>query len=262
MSVGTSFASPLLDSGQIRKYAYRHRMGMVPSAEFDVFHDDFHSFMVATAITNGPVANVPLNGWNSAIIDTGATIGTDTTVGHHTGALLFDSDGTSEGAALYTTESFQLVAGKRFFMEVRVKLDEVEDCDFQFGLSDVTATTNPEDLWTTTAANLLTFGVLDSGSGYPTMLSDLSNSGSAAQAQTTKALTDATWHVLAISYNGSTTTGAAIKGYVDGDPVLSWSGASTTVPVGVTLAAFIGYRNGSAATNEAYVDYVRIVSER
>jgi len=257
---GTAIAGPLLSSakGPGRKYNYRHRMGMVPSAEFNVFHDDFHSFMVSTAITNGPAANVPLNGWANAVIDTGATIVADTTVGNHTGALLFDSDGTSEGAALYTTESFQIVSGKRFFIETRVKLEVADDCDFQFGFSDVTASTNPEDLWTTAAANLVTFGVLDGGSAYPTMLADKSNSGTSAQAQTLKTIANDTWTILAIGYDGSNLTG-----HLNGEQVLLWSTAlSTSLPTGVTLALFFGYRNGSAATNEAQVDYIRVVQER
>lgn len=258
MAIGTAFSSPLLDNhqGPGRKYAYRHRMGMVPSAEFDVFHDDFHSFMVATAITNGPVANTPLNGWQGAVIDTGATVVADTTVGHHTGALLFDSDGATEGAAIYTTESFQLVSGKRFFMETRFKTEIADDSDVQFGLSDLTATTNPEDLWTTTAANLVTFGVLD-GDATVKMLSDKSNSGTSAQTGTID-LSNATWHVLAIYFDG----GSGLTGWVDGQLALTWSSASTTIPTGVTLAAFVGFRNGSAATTEGHCDYVRVVSER
>ena len=39
---GTAFGSPLLESKRGSKYGYRHRMGLVPCAEFDVFHDGFH----------------------------------------------------------------------------------------------------------------------------------------------------------------------------------------------------------------------------
>lgn len=260
MAVGTAFASPLLDAGQIRKYAYRNRMGMVPSAEFDVFHEDFHSFMVSTAITNGPAANTPW-GWQSAIIDTGATIVADTTVGNHTGAILFDSDGAGEGAAIYTTESFQLVSGKRTIIECRVKLEVANDCDFYFGLTDVAASTNPEDLWTnggTNMANGVVFGVTDGTSGYPRLLCDKSDGGSSAVTQTLKALSNATWHTLGIEH-----TGSGVAAYIDGDKVITWTGTySSTVPTGVTLALFAGYLNGSSANNEAQLDYIRIVSER
>jgi hypothetical protein len=255
---GSAFGTPLLDSRKStgNKYAYRHRMGLVPCAEFDVFHDDFHSFMITTAITNGPVANTPLNGWSGAVIDTGATVVADTTVGHHTGALLFDSDGATEGAAIYTTKSFQLVSGKRFFMETRFKTEVADDSDVQFGLSALTAVSNPEDLWTTAAADLVAFGVLD-GDATVKMLADKSDSGSTAETGTID-LTSATWHTLGIYFNG----GSVLQGYVDGALALTWAQASTTIPTGVTLAAFVGFRNGSAATTEGHCDYIRVVSER
>src|SRR5574343_886854 len=169
-------------------YAYRSKMGMVLSAEYDVFHDDFHSFVVATAITNGPVAQTPW-GWQGAIIDTGSTATVYTTAATGANGVLSITDATaSEGVAIYGTKSVQLTAGKKFFMEIRCLTDDVTDNDLQFGLSSLTATTNPEDLWTTTATDLIAFGILD-GSAYPTMLSDKSNGGTTAQAQTVAAIT-------------------------------------------------------------------------
>lgn len=257
MAVGTAFASPLLDAGQIRKYAYRQRMGMVPSAEFDVFHDDFHSFMVSTAITNGPVANTPLNGWQGAIIDTGATVAANTTAAIGANGVLTFADATaSEGAAIYTTKSFQITSGKRFFVEMRVRTDDVTDNAVQFGLSDQTAVTNPEDLWTTTAANVLAFGLLD-GSAYPQLLSDKSNSGTSAQTQTNKIMVADTWHVLAIGYDGAT-----VRTYVDGDVAHIYS-TTASIPTGVAMGLFIGHINGNGAGgNGVFVDYIRSVSER
>ena len=258
MAVGTAIASPLLDSGQIRKFAYRHRMGMVPSAEFDVFHDDFHSFLVSTAITNSPVANTPLDFWAGAIIDSGATIAANgtATIGAN-GVLTFADATASEGAALYTTKSFQLISGKRFFVECRVRTDDVSDNAIQFGLSDQTAVTNPEDLWTTTAANLVTFGILD-GSAYPQMLSDKSNGGTTVQTQNIKPMVADTWHVLAIGYDG-----VYLRGYLDGDEVLRWSGASTTIPTATAMGLFLGHLNGNGAGGAVTVfDYIRAVSER
>ena len=257
MGVGSAFQSPLLETSQLSKYRYRHRMGLVACAEFDVFHDDFHQFVVGTAITNGPVANTPW-GWQGAIIDTGATAAVLTTAAVGANGVLNMSDATaSEGVAIYTNKTFQFTAGKRFFMETRVRTSDVSDNAVVFGLSDQTAVTNPEDLWTTTAANVVTFGILD-GSAYPQMLADKSNSGTASQTQTNKIMVADTWHVLAIAYDGAT-----LRGYVDGDEALVWGSASTTIPTGVALGLFVGTLNGDgagAATN--YVDYVRAVSER
>lgn len=256
---GTAIAGPLLSTshGPGRKYSYRHRMGMVPSAEFNVFHDDFHSFVVATAITNGPVANTPW-GWQGAIIDTGATVAINTTAAIGANGVLTFADATaSEGAAIYTNKSFQVTSDKRFFVECRVRTDDVTDNAFQFGLSDQTATTNPEDLWTTTAANLITFGILD-GSAYPQMLSDKSNSGTSVQTQTTKLMLADTWHTLAIGYDGT-----SLRGYVDGDEALVWSSASTTIPTGTAMGLFLGHLNGNGAGGAVcVVDYIRAVFER
>lgn len=254
---GTAFGSPLLESSRGSNYGYRHRMGLVACAEYDVFHDDFHSFMVTTAITNGPVANTPLNGWAGAIIDSGSTVTANTTAAIGANGVLTFADATlSEGAAIYTTKSFQLTSGKRFFVEIRVRTDDVTDNAVQFGLSAQTAVTNPEDLWTTTAADVLAFGLLD-GSAYPQLLSDKSNSGTSVQTQTNKLMVVDTWHTLAIGYDGS-----SVRTYVDGDVANVYS-TTASIPTGVALGLFIGHINGNGAGgNGVFVDYIRAVGER
>lgn len=245
--MSTSFTSPIKHSptGIGNKYAYRGGTGMMPSAEFVVFHDDF----IGAVTTNVPI------GWDAAVIDTGATVVTDTTAAFGTGVLLFDSDGATEGAAIYSEKSLQLTAGKKFWMELRFQTELADDSDVQFGLTALTATTNPEDLWTTTATDVVAFGVLD-GDATVTMLSDAGNSGSTAELGTID-LVSATWHTLAISYDG-----VKLRGYVDGQLAITWSQAASTIPTGVALAPFFGFRNGSAATTEGHADYVRIVMER
>jgi hypothetical protein len=244
---GSAFTSPIKHSpnGVGGKYDYRGGTGMVHSAEWLVFMDDF----VGAVTTNVPI------GWDATVIDTGATVVTDTTAAYGTGVLLFDSDGATEGAAVYGEKSIQLTAGKKFWMEMRFQTELADDSDVQFGLSALTAVTNPEDLWTTVATDLVAFGVLD-GDATVTMLADKSNSGSTAELGTID-LTSAAWHTLAIYYDG-----AKLHGFVDGQKALTWAQASTTIPTGVALAPFFGYRNGSAATTEGHADYVRIVLER
>ena len=240
----SSFSGPITHGPKLNgsDYKYRTGMGMMSSAEFAVLHDDF-LMPVAT--------NVP-TGWTAAIIDTGATVVTDSTAASATGVLLFDSDGATEGAAVYGAKSLQLTSGKKFFMEMRFKTEIADDSDVQFGLTDLTATTNPEDLWTTTAANVLSFGVLD-GSAVTGMLADVSNAGTAVVAGTIS-LSSATWHTLAIFFDGT-----RAYGFVDGSLSVS---TVTTVPTGVALAPFFGFRNGSAATTEGQCDYVRVCVER
>ena len=241
---GTAFTGAIKHSpiGLGGKYDYRGGTGMMPSAEFAVLHDDF-LYSVTT--------NVPI-GWDAAVIDTGATVVTDTTAASATGVLLFDSDGATEGAAIYGEKTMQLTSGKKFWMEMRFKTEIADDSDVQFGLTSLTATTNPEDLWTTTATDVVAFGVLD-GSAVTGILSDVSNAGTAVAAGTIS-LVSATWHTLAIFYDGS-----RLHGYVDGQKSVS---TATTIPTGVALAPFFGFRNGSAATTEGQCDYVRIVIER
>lgn len=229
-----------------RAYPYRSRMGMMNSAEFIVMHDDFV----------GPVTtNLPF-GWEAAIIDTGSTLTTQTAASTGpNGAVTIASDGTSEGVAIYSAKAMQLVAGKGFVIEARCRSTAAAETDLQIGLSDLTAVTNPEDLWTTTAANLVAFGTL-AGSATTKMLSDKSNSGSSAQTGT-RALSNSTWHALAIHYDG-----VNLRGYVDGKESLTWSSAASTIPTGVALSPFFGARTGATAGNLITFDYFRVLIER
>lgn len=245
--MSSGLTTPLIHSPRSAQepYAYRSGLGLAAAAEWMVLHDDF-LHLVTT--------NVPA-GWTAAVIDTGATVVADTTAAHATGVLIFDSDGATEGAAIYLPKAVQLTSGKKFFMEIRFKTEISDDSDVQFGLSDLTATTNPEDLWTTTAANLISFGVLD-GDATVGMLSDAGNGGTSVVLGD-RDLSSATWHTLAIGYDG-----VGLRGYVDGKLAVTWTGAAATIPTGVALAPFVGFRNGSAATTEGHLDYVRIALER
>jgi hypothetical protein len=229
-------------------YAYRSRMGMIPSAEFAVYMDDF---------TQAVTTNLPA-GWDQAVIDTSSTLVTSTTAGSlgATGGALIANGGTSAGVAVAGEKCIQLTAGKRFFMETRVQTSIAAETEVQFGLTDLTAVVNPEDLWTTVANNLVAFGTLP-GSAAPKMLADKANSGSSAETST-GLLLNTTWHTLAIFYNGST-----LYGYQDGKLIESWAQAiATTVPTGVALAPFFGARTGATAGNVTTFDYLRYVIER
>lgn len=257
MSVG--FKSPLVHSPVSNQgpYKYRSKMGMMPSAEFLVFFDDFITYVNGgTAVTNGEQAYAP-GLYTGAILDSGTTVTHSTTAATCPTGVLSITDATaSEGAAIYLPKAVQLTAGKKFFMELRCRTNDVTDNAIQFGLSDLTAVTNPEDLWTTTAANLVAFGILD-GSATTKLLCDKSNSGSTAETGSRSMVAD-TWHILAIEYDGSN-----VKGYVDGNLSNTWAQASTTIPTGVALAPFFGALNGNGAGgNTQLFDYFRFVIER
>jgi hypothetical protein len=229
-----------------RAYPYRSSLGMFNSAEWVVWQDDF---------TDPIATNVP-TGWSAAIIDTGATLVASTVVGTAaTGAIVIASDGGSEGVAIYKPRALQLVAGKKFVIEARVQTSIAAETDVQIGLTDLTATTNPEDLWTTTAANVAAFGTL-AGSAATRMLADKSNTGSAAQTGT-RSLTNTTYHTLALAYDG-----VNLRGYVDGKESLTWAGAAGTIPTGVHLAPFLGARTGATAGNITTFDYFRVYAQR
>ena len=257
---GSASSSPLKHSptGLGTPYGYRSGTGMVPSAEYSVMMDDFLlSFIPAVAITNGPVAFTP-SGWQGAIIDTGGTVAVNTTAALGAQGVLTFADATaSEGAAIYGQKSIQLTAGKKFWMEIRVRTGDVADNAVQFGLSALTAVSNPEDIWTTAAASLIAFGLLD-GSAYPQLLADAADSGSTAETQTVRLMTVDTWHILAIYFDG-----ARLHAFVDGKRVMTWAQAATTIPTGVALAPFIGHINGNGGgAAVVIVDYIRWASER
>ena len=229
-------------------YPYRGNKGIVPSRENIVFFDDFFST---------PATNVP-PGWAAAIIDTGATVTQLSTNDYPGGVLVFASDGTSEGASIYLPKSIQLSSTKRMFMEARVLTTDANQTDIQMGLSSLTGTTNPEDLWTTTATDLIAFGPL-AGSEYPSFLIDKNNGGSAAKVTTEAPLKDSTWHVLGLEINGDSKT---VLGYIDGNYIGFGVGGTTYFPDNLVLAPFIGARTGATASNVVYVDYFRFSINR
>lgn len=257
---GTGIAAPLRHGGSGgvgSPYPYRQLTGMVPSAEWAVWFEDFVlNFMVTTSITNGPVANTAW-GWQAAIIDSGATIVHNTTAALGANGVLTFADATaSEGAALYGQQVWQLTSGKKFWMETRLRTSDVTDNAVNFGLAVLTAVTNPEDLWTTAQDSFVSFGIVD-GSAFTVLSADKANAGPTSDTATTNALVADTWHTLAISYDG-----AKMHGFVDGNRVLTFS-ADAKIPTGVALAPFVGHINGNGGgAAVVIVDYIRVVSER
>lgn len=229
-------------------YWYRAGMGMIPSAEWNVYFDDFNELVTT---------NVPA-GWAAAIIDSGATVVQYATAATHpgTGAISFASSTASQGAAIYLPRSIQLRTGKRVMVEARVYTDDVTDNTVQMGLTDLTATSNPEDLWTTTAANVAAFGILD-GSAVTQFLVDENNGGTSAISGA-RSMTASTWHTLAIFYDGY-----GMYSFVDGKLSASTTTTADIPENDVLMAPFIGFLNGNGAGgNLVLCDWFRVVSER
>lgn len=235
-----------------RYQAYRHGMGMIPSAEWVVFMEDFHGLIAS----NAPA------GW-SAIIDTGATLTTFTSTATNGGVVQITSDAASEGVVIYRPRTVVL-SGKKFFMEARFRTSSATDSTVKFGLSDLTATTNPEDLWTTTAASFIAVGI-DDGAATPTLVYDDNNTGPVTQTSTsTTAIVVAnTWHTVGFSYNGSTATGGgvgALNVYFDGNKILTSNTAQ--LPISRVLSPYIGHLAGDGAIRTCDLDYVRYAVQR
>lgn len=250
--MATGLLEPVLHSPKptSNNYAYRASTGMMPSAEWVTFFDDF---------TGAVTTNVPA-GWSAAIIDTGCTA---TNAGLIGGQLLLDSDADNEGVAVYLPKCVHL-NGKRFFLECRVKIEDVSAMTFQIGLSDLTAVTNPEDIWTTTTTDYISFGTLDTAVCQLTY--DKNNGGTVTETNidtTAATLSDNTWHTLAIAFSGATTLGdGCLTAYVDGVKVAQ-ANTEAQVPDDLALAPFIGMLAGHATTADVvHVDYFRFAVER
>lgn len=249
--MATGLREPIVHSpqGSQKPYAYRDNMGLINSAEWVVVFDDFLKSEEATE---------DLVGWTS-IIDTGATI---VDGDEHGGVIDISSDGVDEGAVLYGNLGVKL-NGKRFFMEARVKVEDADDNIVAIGLSDLTSTTNPEDLWTT-QPDFIAFGNITDGDATAKLFYDKNNGGPVTETPTLAAadLADATWHTIAIAFNGATTlTDGSLKAYVDGIEVAS-ADTEAQVPDDLPLAPFFGVRLEDEATDICSIDYVRVVVER
>lgn len=249
---GTSFKGPILHGPEVNAnlYPYRAGKGMIPSAEWVVFFDDF---------TGDVASNIP-DGWDAAIIDTGCT---NTNANLAGGVLLMDSDADNEGTAIIQNKHVAL-AGKKFFMEVRVKMEDVSAMTFQFGLSALTAVTNPEDIWTTTTTDYISFGNLDTA--VCALTYDKNNGGTVTETnsnETQATLADNTYAILAIDYNGGSTPGdSSVRAYVNGILVAA-AQTEAQIPDDLPLAPFVGFLAGHATTADVvHVDYVRYSLER
>jgi hypothetical protein len=250
--MATGFTEPLVHSpiASQKDYWYRSGMGMVNSAEWVVFFDDFSQ---AEEATEDQV------GWTS-LIDTGATI---VDGDEHGGVIDISSDAADEGVALYHNKCVKL-AGKKFFMEARVKVEDADDGQIVIGLSDLSTTTNPEDLYTT-QSDFLAFGTHVDADATPALIYDKNNGGPVTDTPTgaTFDLSDGTWHTIAIWYNGAATadTSGALVAFVDGVEATRAS-TDAQIPDDLPLAPFIAAVLEDDATDIISIDYVRYAFER
>jgi len=243
----TSFKGPITYGADVnrRNYEYRTGTGMFSTAEYITYFNDFLDVETSNALLG-----------LQTITDAGLTL---VNSGEHGGGVTMSSDGTTEGLVFYLPKCIQL-GGKKFFMEVRVKTADADDTDVQFGLTDLSATTNPEDLWDTSNADGIAAGVLD-GSALFKLVYDKDNAGPTTETSTAS-LADDTFTTLAISYNGaSDPSNGSVKMYADGIEVAS-ADTNAKIPEDVLLAPFFGARTGGDASHTITFDYFRFTVER
>lgn len=258
MGIPTGFSEPIVHAPESasKAYNYRSNKGMVPSQEWIVFFDDFHT----TVGTDVPF------GWNARVEDTNAVLqvaadGSDTTTGG--GVLEQSGDGADDGITVYGERILKL-AGKRFFVEARVKVEDADDNSVVIGFSDNANTTNPEDFYGADD-DFFAFGTITDADATPKLIYDKDNGGPVTDTPSSTAfdLEDATWVTLAIEYNGASTasTSGMLNCYVDGKLAVQCS-TIAQIPDDLVLAPFFTLRLQDDATDLNYIDYFRYVIER
>lgn len=233
-------------------YPYRNGLGLLQSMEQCHFFDDF----------NGIVTSNAPSGWTATTIDTGATLTTYTAGNDNGGVIRITSDGASEGVSVYRPKAVTLT-GKRFFMEARVRTAAITDSEIAIGLTSVTATANPEDLYTTAADSFISFGIND-GAATGVLTYDKSNAGpqTDSAATTSAALVNNTWALLAIAYNGATAAAVgSVSCYINGNLVVR-NTVAAKIPETIVLSPFLGARGGDGAIGTLDFDYFRYSLDR
>lgn len=223
-------------------YSYRNHTGMMNSAEWIVIFDDF---LYAEQATENLV------GW-TAITDTGATAADGN---EHGGVIDISSDGADEGIAFYGNLGAKF-SGKKVYIEARVKSTDADDNQWVIGFSDLTSTTNPEDLYTT-QPDFCALGTETDASAVINLIYDTNNGGPVTDASTAS-LEDATYAVLALEFNPDD---GKLRGYKDGALIVT-SGTQASVPDDLPLAPFFCFLLEDTTTDIGTIDWIRVVVER
>jgi hypothetical protein len=238
-------------------YRYRQGLGMLPSNEYRYYFNDFNDLVSANAVIG-----------STTIKDTNGTLTNLATGTDNGGIVRVTGSAGQDGVVNYFPKSVVLT-GKRFFIEARVRASTIADCDFYIGLSSLTATTNPEDVYTTAADSLAAFGILDGGGALPNLIYDKANAGPVTDSALASslpggvALANSTFYTIALFYNGAATaaTSGSLIGYVNGSPVIV-STVAAKIPDNVLLAPFFGARCGDGGVSTIDFDYLRYSMDR
>ncbi len=193
-----------------------------------VFWDDFLKYnaddWTVTATGTSPVALADSHG-GVLTITTGST--------ENNGDFL-----EAEGEAF-------LMTGKKTWMEIRFKINDVTQSDFIFGLHSTDTT--PQD------ATYRAF--FESVDGSAAIYFNVDDDTTDTDSSTVATLVDDTWIKLAAYFDG----GSTIKLYADGVHVTTME--DVTVPASEMAVGF-GCLTGEAAAQTCSIDYILVASER
>ncbi len=152
-------------------------------------------------------------------------------------------------------EMYYLVDGKQFWFQVRMQISETDDADYFIGLTSI-APNAPvgAGLYYPQQNDHLGFCKRDAVTGWK-VRSNID--GSTTDVSMTTAVSAATWHVLTLYFDGSSTITAYIDGVAQANTVTT--NINNDEPMGLCFAA----QNGdTAAARDLKIDYYRIVHER
>jgi len=155
---------------------------------------------------------------------------------------------------IQTVANFDVVLGKKLFLQARFALDEVIQVDFAIGIQNSMA-----DGCTLATATDGVFFLKPDGAATLDFHFRQSNAD-AAHAATTAAvatLVDNTYIVVAAYYDGGDRCYYAINGVIGGFLTI----ATTHLP-NLTCAPVISLRNGEGSAKTATIDYIYVAAER
>lgn len=142
-------------------------------------------------------------------------------------------------------ESWTITAGKKMWLKIRFKINDVTQSDFVFGLHSTSTT--PQ-----TAANRFLFESVDGSAAIYFNSDDNTND---EDSSTVATLVDDTWIVLAAYYDGA----GNVELFADGVKITTFT--PTTLPT-TELALGFGCLTGEAAAQTCSIDYILVAKER
>ncbi len=212
------------------------QLGMLDPTKFHTYFNDFDVFTAGD--------------WTITALDGGADSGEVHAVQDADGGILLvtTNDADNDNVCLESQgEAWKLETGKKAWLKIRLKVEDADDSDFYFGWH--TTDTNP---FSTAPTQRAYFALTE---GAATVTFDMDDNSTDAESDTVATLSDDTYVVLAMYYDGK----GNIELYADGVKITTMT--SVSIP-STEMALGFGVATGAAATRSLHVDYILAVKER